>query len=332
MSLTENLRARLHPLMADYIDHLLLRGKDGTALSKANVLAQFNSWARERGIEPPAATRDDLEAYQSFVVTIQKTATMEPLARSTASARISQLKSWYRWLRDRGHLVVDPSRSLGVRVAASRVVKKEYLDLQEATALVQCQAAKVAAAKVGTRRHAKALAFLAAICLTLATGRRISGIADMPVAAIDPDHLEVRVEREKGHIGRMLPVAAWAMEVVRWYLRDARPLLVRGQDAPWLFVDGSGSNSISVQVLATGLKALVAETIAANPDLEELRDKSITWHSLRVSFATLLFQNGIDIRSLNELLLHKSLSTTAKYTPIPVEDMRSIFRTAHPRA
>ena len=332
MSLTENLRARLHPLMVDYIDNLLLRGKDGTALSKAIVLAQFNDYAKERGIEPPAATRDQLEAYQSYLVTIYKTPQMEPLARSTASARISQLKSWYRWLRDRGHLVADPSRSLGVRVATSRVVKKEYLDLGEATALVQTQAGKVVKAKIGTRTHAKALAFLAAICLTLATGRRISGIACMPVAAIDPDHLEVRVEREKGSMGRVLPVAAWAMEVVRWYLHDARPVLTKGQATPWLFVDTSGANPIGVQVLASGLKALVADTIAANPDLEELREKSITWHSLRVSFATLLFQNGCDIRSVNEFLLHRSLSTTAKYTPIPVEDMRSIFRTAHTRA
>ncbi len=229
-------------------------------------------------------------------------------------------------------MVADPSRTLGVLVATSRVVKKEYLDLQEATALVQCQAAKVAAAKVGTRRHAKALSFLAAICMTLATGRRISGIAEMRVEQIDPDHLEVRIDREKGHIGRVLPVAAWAMEVMRWYIATARPVLTKGQSTPWLFVDTSGANPIGVQVLATGLKALVANTIAANPDLEELREKSITWHSLRVSFATLLFQNGCDIRSVNELLLHRSLSTTAKYTPIPVEDMRSIFRTAHPRA
>ena len=133
-------------------------------------------------------------------------------------------------------------------------------------------------------------------------------------------------------MGRVLPVAAWAMEVVRWYLRDARPVLVRGQDTPWLFVDGSGCNPIGVQVLAAGLKKLVAETIVANPDLEELREKSISFHSLRVSFATLLFQNGCDLRSVNELLLHKSLATSAKYTPIPIEDMRSIFRTAHPRA
>jgi site-specific recombinase XerD len=63
----------------------------------------------------------------------------------------------------------------------------------------------------------------------------------------------------------------------------------------------------------------------------ELPGKRITWHSLRVSFATLLFANGCDIRSVNELLLHRLLSTTAQYTPIPVDDLRQVCRMAHPR-
>jgi site-specific recombinase XerD len=306
MTLSDNLRSRLHPLMADYADHLFLRGKDRTALSKSIVLAQFNDWCHEHECDPVAATRDQLEAYQSYLVTIYKTPQREPLARSTASARISQLKSWFQWMQTRGHLVADPSRSLGIRVAISRVVRKEYLDLQEATALVQTQAAKVMKAKPGTRKHAKALGFLAAICLTLATGRRISGIAGMRVDQIDPDHNEVRIEREKGHMGRVLPVAGWAMEVVRWYIA-ARPVLIQNTISPWLFPNGTGIEPVHQNVLAAGLKALVKATIRENPDLVDLKGKHISWHSLRVSFATLLFQNGADIRSVNELLLHRSL-------------------------
>ena len=75
----------------------------------------------------------------------------------------------------------------------------------------------------------------------------------------------------------------------------------------------------------------MARTIAANSDLTDLPRKTITWHSLRVSFATLLFSNGCPIRSVNELMLHRCLSTTARYTPIPIEDMQVVWRTAHPR-
>lgn len=70
--------------------------------------------------------------------------------------------------------------------------------------------------------------------------------------------------------------------------------------------------SISRAALRWTLRELLQQTISENPDLDELPAKRITWHSLRVSFATLLFSNGCDIRNVNELLLHRCLSTTAR--------------------
>ncbi len=80
------------------------------------------------------------------------------------------------------------------------------------------------------------------------------------------------------------------------------------------------------------LTLMVGRAVRENRDLTDLPGKRVTWHSLRVSFAGLLFSNGCDIRSVSELLLHRLLSTTAAYTPIPVDDLRRVFRTAHPRA
>jgi integrase/recombinase XerD len=332
MTLSDAKLATLHPLMRDFIDHLALRGRDGTATTVADCLYQFNTWALATSLDPVAATRDHLEAFQGFLVTEYRTPRGQPLARITASARISHLKSWYRWLTDRGHLVADPSRNLGIRVVASRVVKKEYLDLQECTALVQMAASITARSKPGGARQARWLSNLCAICLTLATGRRVSGICCLTVAAIDLDRGEVRIDREKGHVGRVLPVAGWAMEVVRWYLRDGRPLLTRGHDTPWMFIDSSGLVPVRREVFGHMLKKLIRATIRENPDLIDLPGKRISWHSLRVSYATLLFQNGCDIRSVNELMLHRDLSTTAKYTIITIEDMRQGIRNALPSA
>ena len=89
---------------------------------------------------------------------------------------------------------------------------------------------------------------------------------------------------------------------------------------------------LTLAVFACVIATVTARTVADNPDLQELPGKNITWQSLRVSFATLLFANGCAIRSVNELMLHRSLSSTARYTPIPVEDLRQVCRTAHPRA
>lgn len=241
------------------------------------------------------------------------------------------LKGFYGWLVDRGHLVADPARHLGIRVVASRVVVTEHLTLQEATALIQTQASLLTARRPGSASYASDLRNLAALCLTLATGRRMGGVLGMTVAQVDLGRKEIRVEREKGHVGRVLPVAGWAMAVIALYLMEARPLLTRGHDTPWLFVNLAGTGPADKMTLASMLKRLLVEVQRQNPDLTDLPGKRITWHSLRVSFATLLFQNGADIRSVNELLLHRDLSTTAKYTPVPVEDLRQVFRSAHPR-
>jgi len=331
-TLTPAMRERLHPLMQDYCDSLILRNRERTAVSIAEALKLFLTWVEPQGLDPLRMTSAHLEAYQHHLVAVYRTAAGQPMARSTVAGRINSLKAWYRWLTDRDHLLVDPARGLGLRVPISRVVRTEHLTLQEAMALVQTQAARVTRCRVGTMGRVNEMRNLAAVCLALATGRRVGGICALTVAQVDCDRRELRVEAEKGQMGRVLPVAGWAIDTLRWYLAEARPVLTRGHDVPWLFVNLRGDGPITDNHLWDILHRLVQATIAANPDLTELPSKRISWHSLRVSFATLLFANGCDIRSVNELMLHRSLSTTAKYTPIPVEDLRQVFRTAHPRA
>lgn len=321
----------LAPPMTAYLEHMVQRGRAFTARSTGQALEQFQAWAISASIEPLMATAENLAAYQSWLVTAYRSPSGRPLAKTTCSTRLAQIKAWYRWCHRRELICIDPSRRLGIRVPRSRVVVREHLTLQEATALVQTQAAAVNGASTGTHTHAEAVRNLAAICLALTTGRRIGGMTTLRVADIDIGRQELRVEREKGSTGRVLPVAGWAIDVIALYLRDARPLLTRGHDAPWLFLNATADGPITRDALGWTLERLVVRTKSENPDLLDLLRKTITWHSLRVSFATLLFSHGCDIRSVNELMLHRWLSTTARYTPVPVEDLRQVFRVAHPR-
>lgn len=323
--------AGLIPSMTAYLEHLVLRSRVLTARSTGQALVQFQTWAISTSINPLVATANDLAAFQTWLVTTYRTPQGKPLAKATCATRLAQLQSFYRWAHQRGIIVIDPSTHIGMRVPRSRVVVREYLTLQEATAVVQMQASVVTAASIGTHTHAEALRNLAALCLALATGRRIGGMTTLRMSDVDLSRGELRVEREKGSVGRVLPVANWAMVVIGQYLRDARPLLARGHDTPHLFLNLPGDGPITRDALRWMLEQLIARTIRENPDLTDLPGKRITWHSLRVSFATMLFSNGCDIRSVNELLLHRRLSTTARYTPIPVEDLRQVFRIAHPR-
>jgi len=321
----------LVPAMTAYLEHLVLRSRVLTARSIGQALEQFLGWATGAGVDPLLATAVQLADFQSWLVTVYRSPSGKPLAKTTCSTRLAQVQAWYRWCHGRGVMCIDPSRRIGVRVARSRVVVREYLSLQEATALVQTQAGVVTSTKVGTHTHAEAQRNLAVICLALATGRRIGGMTTLRATDVDLDRRELRVEREKGRTGRVLPVAAWAMAPVAVYLREARPTLARGHDVPWLFLSAPGDGPITRDALRWMLEQVLAKTIRENPDLTDLPRKAITFHALRVSFATLLFSNGCDIRTVNELMLHRCLSTTARYTPIPIEDLRQVCRRAHPR-
>lgn len=321
----------LHPAMQQYLDHLHLRGRHRTADSVCWTLQHLHRWTSARLIDALTATADQLAAYQEHLATVYRTRAGKPLARSTLATRIATVVAWYRWCAMRNLIVADPSRDLRVRVTKSRVVLAEHLTMQEVTALIQTQAAVVSKARDGSYAYAIALRNLAAVCIAVATGRRIGGLIGLRETDVDLRRSELRVEREKGMNGRVLPMARWATAVVRSYLWAARPLLAQGGGETFLFLNREGDGPMSQHALGWMLDELVRRTIKENPDLEDLPGKSITWHSLRVSFATMLFANGCDIRSVNELLLHRCLSTTARYTPIPIDDLRQVLRTAHPR-
>jgi len=163
-------------------------------------------------------------------------------------------------------------------------------------------------------------------------GRESAERTPLKVEDLDFKRNEVRIEWEKGKPGRVLPCAQWALAIAREFVGKARTLLLpRRSCATWLFA-GLRTERICGEYLGRFLRDLQRRTVEENLDLEDLADKTLTAHSLRVTFATMLFLNGANIRCVNELLLHERLSTTAKYTPLDLDDIRRALKGAHPRA
>ena len=331
-----NDKPALFPSMEDYLAYLCLGNRGSTAGTVRKALVQLDGWLRAEHCDPLYVSHAQLESFQSWLLVQYRSPKGQSLARSTVSARISAIKGWYTWLEERNAIITNPSSKLSVKCTRSRVVVKEYLSLKEAMALVQTQAEAIEAAPYKIRLWHGAVRNLALVATALATGRRISGLAHITLGNLDLERGEIRVEKEKGKMGRVLPVAPWAVDALRTYLTESRAwFLQNATDAdenPYVFVTCRNNGAIGYDALKHILAGLVRETIRENPDLEELPQKKITWHSLRVTFATLLFNNGCNIRSVNELMLHRKLSTTARYTPIAVEDLRSVFLTTHPRS
>jgi site-specific recombinase XerD len=319
-----------HPAITAFVDSLRAANKASTATSYAGFLRMLEDWCAASGCDLLTITADDLRRFQVYLADEYQTAAGNALALTTQATAITVIRSFYRHLTRSGVLVLDPAASLvSPSPPMSPIVHKDYLDQQEATALVETMAAEVEAASKDAR--ALALRNLALVSLALATGRRCKGLVSLDVSDLDPDRDEVRVGWEKGKSGRVLPVAAWSMAVVRRYVSEARPVILGDRPSAALFVS-QRADRLCTRAVTVVLDAAVTDTIAANPDLVDLPGKCISTHSLRVSFAAMMFANGCNIRILNELMLHSSLTTTARYTPIPIEDLRRVLLTTHPRA
>jgi integrase/recombinase XerD len=157
------------------------------------------------------------------------------------------------------------------------------------------------------------------------TGARISEAVGLDLDDLDigdPDSAEVHL-RGKGSKERVVPVGRFAIDAVEAYLVRGRSTLVAaGRGTPAVFLNARGSR-LSRQSAWTALsKAAERAGVAA----------AVSPHTLRHSFATHLLDGGADVRVVQELLGHASVTTTQVYTLVTVDRLREVYATAHPRA
>ncbi|MGH2747704.1 MAG: tyrosine recombinase XerC [Actinomycetota bacterium] len=156
--------------------------------------------------------------------------------------------------------------------------------------------------------------------LLYGSGLRVSELCGLDLDDVDIDGATVRV-LGKGRKERVLPMTTPACGALRAYVEHARPALSTGKGSAALLLNQRGTRlgPRSVRHLFTRYLALEGAPHAAP-------------HALRHSFATHLLDNGADLRSVQELLGHESLSTTQLYTHVSTERLKAVYEKSHPRA
>jgi integrase/recombinase XerD len=157
--------------------------------------------------------------------------------------------------------------------------------------------------------------------LMYASGLRVSELVDMPISALNTRQGVLRITG-KGGKDRLVPVGEVALEHIQTYLAQARPALAKGRQPPALFLSNRGEG-MTRQMFWTLVKRHAA-TVGINA-------KRISPHVLRHSFATHLLNHGADLRALQMLLGHSSLSTTQIYTLVAKEGLKRLHAQHHPR-
>jgi integrase/recombinase XerD len=161
--------------------------------------------------------------------------------------------------------------------------------------------------------------------LLYGTGARISELMDLVIddVAMLSDDQPILKLHGKGDKERLVPIGRMAMSALDAYLVRARPVLAAGgKGTPFVFLNARGGR------LSRQSAWQILQDVAKKADLEG----KVSPHTLRHSFATHLLENGADVRVVQELLGHASVTTTQVYTMVTVDQLREVYATSHPRA
>ncbi|MEU5791876.1 site-specific tyrosine recombinase XerD [Micromonospora purpureochromogenes] len=243
-----------------------------------------------------------------------------PLAVSSAARAASAVRGLHRFALREGLASADPSRDVRPPTPPRRLPRA--LPVDDVVRLLETAGA-VTAAGDGA---ALALRDRALLEFLYGTGARISEAVGAAVDDLDVDE-GTALLRGKGGRTRVVPIGGYAVEALRAWLVRARPALVAaGRGTPAVFVNARGG-ALTRQGAWTILRR-AAERARLPVD----GPNAVSPHTLRHSYATHLLDGGADVRVVQELLGHASVTTTQVYTLVTVERLREVYATAHPRA
>ncbi|MFI6271828.1 site-specific tyrosine recombinase XerD [Micromonospora zamorensis] len=243
-----------------------------------------------------------------------------PLAVSSAARAASAVRGLHRFALREGLAGADPSRDVRPPTPPRRLPRA--LPVDDVVRLLD-----IAGPITATGDDAPlALRDRALLEFLYGTGARISEAVGAAVDDLDTDEGTVLLRGKGGRV-RLVPIGGYAVDAVRAYLVRARPgLAASGRGTPAVFLNARGG-ALSRQG-AWGILRRAAERAGLPVD----GPAAVSPHTLRHSYATHLLDGGADVRVVQELLGHASVTTTQVYTLVTVERLREVYATAHPRA
>ena len=274
-------------------------------------LCQFREFASSGGLMTENAEEGwesvDPVAIRSFLASLYRA----NMKKVTISRKMAALRTFFRYLHRRGRIQINPAASIQAPKAEKHV--PAVLSVDEVLKILSVFFGE---GVLGLRNRAIAELFYS-------TGIRLSELTGLNLTDIDFSQELVKV-RGKGRKERIVPAGFRALAAVRAYL-DLRAELVRKEfswnEAP-VFLSKSGERLAQRDADRILRKAVRRSGIVRN----------VSPHTLRHSFATHLLDAGADLRAIQEMLGHKSLSTTQKYTSVGISRLMEVYDRAHPRA
>lgn len=303
--------------MADWLTHLdVERGlAKHTLAAYRRDLDKYQVYASRQGVtDPTGVTEETVAGFLRHLRTGD--ADQQPLAASSAARTLVAVRGFHKFLAAEGETTHDPAQAVAPPAPPSRLPKA--ISLHDVERLLD--AASLGDPPVTLRDRALLeVLYGAGLRISEAVGLDLDDI-DLGQDGQDRDAV-VRVIG-KGSKQRLVPLGSYAVKSINDYLVRARPeLAARGPGTPAVFLNLRGKRLSRQSAWA------VIQTAGERAGLQH-----VSPHTLRHSFATHLLDGGADVRVVQELLGHASVTTTQIYTLVTVQQLREVYAQAHPRA
>ncbi len=280
-----------------------------TIRQKRHHLVLFFAWCEERSLSRPSEiTRAILERYQRHLFTRQ-TPHGNKLSFKTQSAHMITLQVFFKWLCQREHISSDPASGLELPRTGRRLPRGVLSQSEVEGVLNQPDTNK----SVGIRDRAMMEVFYSC-------GIRRSELVNLAVFDIDMSNATLFIREGKGQKDRIVPIGDRALLWLQKYLDEVRPAFLANDMETALFIGQRG------EPLSPGSIGIMVKDYMRAEGIE----KPGACHLFRHSMATSMLENGADLRVIQAILGHSSLSTTQIYTHLTVQRLKEIHRATHP--
>jgi integrase/recombinase XerD len=294
----------LTALMHKFLEWMRVTNYSPATVTNCHVyLTYFIRWAEDRGISRATeVTKQVLERYRRYLYHYRKR-NGDPMSFRSQHARLVPIRAWFKWLSRNNYILFNPASELELPKLERRL-PKHVLTISEAEQVI------AQASNVRDR----------AILETLySTGIRRMELIGLKIYDLDADRGTVMVRQGKGRKDRMIPIGERALAWIDKYQREHRPTLVI-DGSPVLFV-----NNLGDQFTPGQLTRLVRDYV----NRSEVGKRG-SCHLFRHTMATLMLENGADVRYIQAMLGHVKLETTAIYTQVSIRKLKEIHTATHP--
>jgi integrase/recombinase XerD len=293
-----------------YFEHLAVNQySKNTITCKRNLLRGFVQWCLIRDIErPEQVTATIIEAYQRHLHH-HKQDNGKPLTASTQRTRLTAIKMFFKWLSKKGFLVLSPARHLKLP-SVNQTLPKHVFSTAD---VEQVMSVPDVCTATGLRDRAMLeVLYSSAI-------RRLE-LVNLGLYDVDIEAGILRVRKGKGNKDRIVPIGERATNWITRYIEESRWKLQKHCDCSHLFLS----------VLGKPLSVCTVSTLCREYIKKAAINKEGSCHVFRHTTATLMLENGADIRVIQSMLGHASLSTTQIYTKVSIKHLKEVHSNTHP--